>query len=112
MGCDYYICKKLQINFQNSLSLEIQLEREKGYFNFDEDEDDPDDEVKYNNYVKKLLNSNMKPIIIYEKNQFVNSKLENKYKLLIHEKLILYNNELEWKDILNIKKIEIKYERE
>jgi hypothetical protein len=80
MGCDYYICKHLKINFQNSDSLKIQLEEDKGYFNFYFDEDEPDYDLKYNNYVKEILTSNMKPIIIYEENQFVNSKLQIIYR--------------------------------
>lgn len=58
----------------------------------------------------------MKPIIIYEKNQFVNSILENKYKLLIHKELDIYNknheNNIELKDILDIAKIETRFERD
>ena len=116
MGCDYYICKYLKINFQSILSLLIELERDRGYFNFDLDEDDIDYDKKYEKYVKEQLRSNMKPIVIYDKNEFINSKLENKYKFLIEEELNMYNrsheNKIEWKDILDIVKIETRYERD
>jgi hypothetical protein len=118
MGCDYYIYKYLKIKFQNNLPLYIQLEKDIGYFNFNEDDDDDDDEYdkNYTKYVKDILTPNMKPIIIYEKNQFVNSKLEKKYKILIEEELKSYNksheNKIEWNDILDIKKIEIREERD
>jgi len=115
MGCDYYICKYLKIKFQSISPLFIQLEKDIGYFNFCVDEDDPDYDEKYEKYIKEILTPNMKPIIIYEKNQFVNSKLENKYKLFIYEELNMYNknheNKIEWKDILDIIKIETRYER-
>ena len=78
MGCDYYIYKYLKINFQSILSLFIELEKDRGYFDFYLDEDDIDYEEKYTNYVNELLTPNMQPIIIYEKNKFINSKLENK----------------------------------
>lgn len=116
MGCDYYICKYLKINFQSILSLFIELDRDKGYFYFDLDEDDPDYNKKYKKYVNEILTPNMKPIIIYENNQFINSNLENKYTFLIQEKLNRYNrsheNKIEWNDILDIKKIETRYERD
>lgn len=115
MGCDYYICKYLKINFQSILPLFIELERDQGYFSFDLDEDEPDYDEKYEKYIEEILTRNMKPIIIYEKNQFINTILENKYKLLVQEELNMYNknndNKIEWKDILNIKKIESRYER-
>ena len=47
MGCDYYICKELKINFQSRLSLFIELEKDRGYFDFDLDEDDPHYNKKY-----------------------------------------------------------------
>jgi len=116
MGCDYYICKYLKINFQSILPRFIQLERDQGYFNFDLDEDDADYDEKYEKYIEKILTPNMKPIIIYEKNQFIDTKLENKYKLFIDKELNMYNknhdNKIEWKDILNIKKIESRFERD
>jgi len=118
MGCDYYIYKYLKINFQGILPLFIKIEEEKGYFNFYLDEDDNNYEEKYEKYVKDILTSVMKPIIIYEKNEFINNKLENKYKLLIDKNINIYNsnqshdNNIEWKDILDIKKVEIRDERE
>lgn len=116
MGCDYYICKYLKINFQSIMPLFIELERDSGYFYFNLDEDEPDYDKKYKKYVKEMLTPSMKPIIIYEKNQFVNNKLENKYKLFVQEELNMYNrsheNKIEWKDILDIIKIETRYERD
>lgn len=118
MGCDYYIYKYLKIKFSSIyiLPLYIELEKERGYFNFHLDEDDDEYDKKYKKYVQETLTPNMLPIIIYEKNQFVNSKLENKYKLFIQEELNNYNrryeNKIEWNDILDIVKIEIREERD
>ena len=112
MGCDFYINKYLKINFQNAMPLSILLEQKKGYFYFEIDEDDPNYiEEEFKTYVTEELTPYMKPIIIYDKNQFVNSLLENKYKLLIHKELDIYNN-IEWKDILDITKIETRFERD
>ena len=72
--------------------------------------------IKYKKYVNEILTPKMKPIIIYENNQFINIKLENKYTFIIQEELNIYNrshdNKIEWKDILDIKKIETRYERD
>ena len=110
MGCDYYINTYLKINFQSISPFHIQLEQQNGYF--DLDEDDPN----YAKYITESLTPHMKPIIIYEKNQFVNSILENKYKLLIHNELDIYNkfheNIIELKDILDITKMETRFERD
>jgi hypothetical protein len=118
MGCDYYIYKYLKINFGCIFPIYIQLEKDRGYFDFnlDLDEDDPDYNKKYKKYVKETLTPNMKPIIIYEKNEFVNSNLENTYKLLVNEELNRYNRSqainIDWKDILHIKMIETREERD
>lgn len=110
---DYFISKNLKIKFKSILPMFIQLEKVRGYFNFYLEEDDPDYDEKYKKYVKERLIPDMKPIIIYEKNQFVNSNLENKYKLFIQEELNKRNrdNKIEWTDILDITKIETRYER-
>ncbi len=96
--------------------MNIQLEQKKGYFYFDLDEDDPNYEDEFKTYVHDQLTPNMKPIIIYEKNQFSNSILENKYKLLIHEEFDIYNksneNNIEWGEILDITKIETRFGRD
>ena len=115
MICDYYICKYLKIEFQSILPLFIELEKDRGYFNFYLDEDEPDYDKKHKKYLEETLTPRMKPIIVYEKNEFVNTKLENKYKLLVKEELDRFNisqvNKLEWSDILDIKKVEIRFTR-
>jgi len=117
MGCDYYIYKYLKIKFNNNnFPLFIQLEKDLGFFDFDLDEDDPDYDKKYKKYIKQMLTPNMKPIIIYEKNQFANSKLENKYKFFIQEELNRFNNsheeKIDWSNILDVNKIETREERD
>jgi predicted NUDIX family phosphoesterase len=117
MGCDYYIYKYLIIKLNNNnFPLFIELEKDRGYFNFELDEDDPDYDKKYKKYIKKILTPNMEPILIYEKNQFVNSKLENKYKFCIQEELNRFNKsheeKIDWANILDINKIETREERD
>ena len=116
MGCDYYICKVLEVNFHYSISpLRIELSRDYGYFDFDLDEDDPDYDEKYELYVQEILEPRMKPIFIYENGAFLSLNLESKYKSLIEYELNKYNNnrehKKEWKDITQIKKIETRWER-
>ena len=115
MGCDYYICKYLEIKFLYLDSTRIDLERDYGYYNFSLDEDDPDYDIKYKEYVEETLEPSMEPIIIYEDNEFKSNKLENKYKSLIEEELETYNKnreiKKEWKDIREIVKNETRYER-
>jgi hypothetical protein len=116
MGCDYYISKHVIINIKNNFPLYIELERDYGYFHFYKDEDDPNYDKEYKLYVNEILTPKMEPIIIYEKDKFLNSKLENKYIILIQEKLDYFNNchddKIDWKDIIDIKKIETRYERD
>ena len=60
----------------------------------------------------------MDPIIIYEHDQFTTKKLENKYRSHIEQELERYNRgggvvqRKEWKDIREIVKKEMRYERE
>lgn len=119
MGCDYLIEKFLQINFVNTLSdFTIVLEIDTGYYSFSLDEDDPTFDEKYKEYVEKTLEPGMEPIIIYEHDQFISKKLENKYQRLIETELASYNNSRslvqrkEWKDIRDIVKKETRYERD
>ena len=116
MGCDYYICKYLEIKFQYMDYTTIELEHDSGYYHFSLDEDDPDYDDKYEEYVKETLIPSMKPITIYEYNEFKSKKLEDKYKSLIEEELESYNKnheiKKEWKDIRKIIKKESRYERD
>ena len=119
MGCDYLIEKFLQINFANTMSdFTIILEIDKGYYSFSLDEDDPTYDEKYTEYVENILKSGMDPIIIYEHDQFTSKKLENKYRGHIEQELERYNNSRslvqrkEWKDIREIVKKEMRYERD
>ena len=119
MGCDYYICKFLEIKFVNTMfSLTIDLETDRGYYSFSLDEDDPTYDEKYTEYVEKTLKPGMEPILIYEYDQFASKKLEDKYRGLIEEELEIYNRgggvvqKKEWKDIREIVKKEIRYERD
>ena len=116
MGCEYYINKYLKMNFQSIETWYVQIEKNNGYFYFDLDEDDYEYDEKYKEYVKEILTPRMIPIIIYAQNQFVNSKLENKYKVLLEEELNMHNksneNKIDWKDIIDITKIEKRSERD
>jgi hypothetical protein len=116
MGCDYYICKYLEITFKNGNFTTIELERDSGYYHFSLDEDDPDYDTKYKEYVEETLEPSIKPITIYEHDEFKTKKLENKYKEIIEEELETYNKnrqiKKEWKDIIKIEKLERRYERD
>jgi len=117
MGCDYYICKFLEIDFHYSISpLIIELSSDRGYFYFNLDEDDPDYDEKYELYVQETLEPGMKPILIYDYDTFLSLNLESKYKRLIQDELNKYNNnredKKEWKDITQIKKRETRWERD
>jgi hypothetical protein len=113
MGCDYYITKELHIYYGNGKYdfISITLEEEKGYFYYpnhiDEDEDGYDEMI--NNYKKQELTPNMKPIIIYENGYFVKKLFKEKYEQLIENEI---NRNCKLKtDIINIIKIEDRYER-
>jgi len=117
MGCDYFIEKFLVITFVNTMSnFTIILEIDTGHYSFSLDEDHPIYDEKYAEYVEKTLEPGMEPIIIYEYDQFTSKKLENKYQMQIEEELKKYNKyspvQKEWKDIQEIVKREIRYEKE
>jgi len=112
MGCDYYIDKDLYIYDYNDIMFSyINLEHERGYYWFasllDVDEDGYDKELT--EYIKDVLEPNMKPILIYCNNTFNKLSFENKYKKIIEDDLNLHNKT--WNDINKIMKIEYRYER-
>lgn len=115
MGCDYYNVKALEILLkEEQYPLLIELERDYGYFgdfSLDEDSPDYDDKlVKWEEYKMERLKSVMLPIVVYEDGVFMNAKLEQKYRLLIEEELIM--NKRSWKEVVQIFKIEYRYERD
>lgn len=103
MGCDYYIVKALYIYYNNKY-LDIELSREKGYYYYDFDSDDEDYDTKINEYIRKHLTPNMKPIILYNDNNFIQESYKQKYKNMILDEIKKYN--IEWSEITQIKKIE------
>jgi len=108
MGCDYYINKSLYIyDFNNKLLSNINLEHSIGYYSYFKDEDEED--YDYNEYKKKILKLNMKPIVIYINNTFSKSFFEEKYKKIIDYELNIKNKK--WNDINKILKKEERYER-
>jgi len=117
MGCDYYVVKQLEIVFHNDVHpLFMEVDHDKHPYYFLLDEDDPDYHAKEAEYIKYMLTPNMKPIIIYQENHFLSKKLEDKYKHLIDQELVLYNkynehNNKEWKDIQIIIMAELRFER-
>jgi len=110
MGCDYYICKSLEIHYFNSKYPSIiELKREKGYFIETYDEDQEDYETVMNENRKNCMIPRMKPILIYTNNTFLNPTFEKKYKTIIEEHIVKYFQK--WKNIKEIKKIEERYLR-
>ena len=116
MGCDYYIDKDLQIYYYNDNDNDIifsyiNLQRERGYYCFmsvlDEDEDGYDTELAQ--YKEQILESSMKPIVIYSNNSFNKVSFENKYKKIIEPELKIFNKT--WNDVKKIIKIENRFER-
>lgn len=110
MGCDYYIIKSLVIRFEDDTTSYVELERERGYYGWDYDEDEPDYQEKVAAYKERLLTPRMEPIVIYENNGFANSILETKYKLSVEDEL--KEQDKTWCSIVDIVKMEQRYERE
>jgi len=119
MGCDYYICKYLEISFENDENtLYIDVECDKGYYNFLLDKDVLDYDTKYSEYIKEKLKPVMKDIVIYENGQFISKNIEARYQYLIDLELKKYHSnsssihQKDWKNIINIVKKETRYERD
>lgn len=108
MGCDYYIVKALYIYYRDTY-LDVELSREKGYFYCNYDSDDEDYDKKVNAHIKECLKAEMKPIILYNDNNFIQESYKQKYKNMILDEIKKYN--IEWSEITQIKKIEYRYER-
>jgi hypothetical protein len=111
MGCDYYIEKYLYIYYKDKSTDYIKLSTDRGYFYLpdDLDEDDPDFEIKYNELIRLQLKPRMKPLIIYQDNEFITNFLENKYRPIVEQNM---KNGKYWIDIEKIIKKESRYERD
>jgi hypothetical protein len=111
MGCDYYISIILRIYYDDSDYFNIELRRLGGYYSDDIgiDEDDNEYEEKLSEYFKDILTPKMKPIIIYENNNFNKSSSEIKYKKLVEDKIKECNKK--WSEITKIIKMETRFER-
>lgn len=103
MGCDYFILKLLHIYYNNSEYLEIELDRQRGYY------DDDEDEENINKYIEHTLTPKTEDIVIYSNNNFNKPSLEEKYKILVENKIRKYRKK--WCEITKIIKVEERYER-
>jgi len=110
MGCDYYIAKVLYIYYNNIDYLPIELYRDSCDYYYDFDIEDIDYEKKINEYKNNILISQFQPIILYDNCSFKKKTYENKYKLLIENEITRYH--IKWNDIIQIIKIEERYERD
>jgi hypothetical protein len=108
MGCDYYILKVLHIYYNETDYLDIELNREKGYYySYDSDEENYEDKVS--DYINDILTPKMKPIMLYENNNFIQPSFETKYKTIIDNEI--NKNNMRWSHIHKIVKVEERYER-
>lgn len=110
MGCDYYIMKVLHIYYDYNKFFSIELERIRQYYidlKIDSDEDDY--EEKINEYYKSTLTPEMKPILIYENNNFIKLSFDTKYRHIIEDEL--YERGKQWNEIIKIIKVEERSKR-
>jgi hypothetical protein len=103
---DYFINTYLDIYYnKNSNYLynknSILLESKRAYYNYP-----IDDKMSLNNYYKKCLEPSIKPIIIYQNNNFTEPLFETNYKKIIDETI-----KNEYNNIIKIVKNERRYER-
>jgi chromosomal replication initiation ATPase DnaA len=103
MGCDYFILKLLHIYYSNSEYLEIELDRQRGYY------DDDEHEENINKYIEYTLTPKTEDIVIYNNNNFNKPSLEEKYKIIIENKIRKYRKK--WCEIKKIIKVEERHER-
>jgi len=116
MGCDYYIIRFLHIYYNDNDNdndndyLEFEVDREKGYYYYDDyDEDDENYDEMVNEYKKNILTVKMKPIIIYNNNNFNKLSSEHKYKNVVEYEMNAIDKK--WCDVTKIIKIEKRFER-
>jgi hypothetical protein len=98
MGCDFYIYVYLEIQHTNGISY-CELPTIRGYYCDLEcgvyDSDDDEIDYYYNSIEYKTLYENMKkicltprkPVVIYDNNSFISSKLDMKYLPIIQNKI-------------------------
>ena len=110
MSCDFYIEKNLNIYYHNNdIFSSINLEKTKGYFwSYGGDEDEYDYQYQIEELKKEQLKPLINPIIIYNKNKFIISSFEEKYKTMIENHIKEFNKN--WSDIKLIVKKEERYQ--
>jgi hypothetical protein len=98
MGCDFYIHIYLEIEHINGISY-YQLPTIRGYYCDLEcgicDSDDDENDYYYNSPEYKTLYENMKkicltprkPVVIYNNNEFITTKFQEKYLPIIQDKI-------------------------
>jgi hypothetical protein len=122
MGADYYIFQYLQIYHTNGIAY-IELFGKRGYFcdcldrGYDSDTNSPEDYNAYKESVNNLyLTPSINPILIYNGNNYLNQRFEDKYDHLVNNKIL--DQPKYWKDtgrileykeeIISIYKIEVR----
>ena len=110
MGCDYYIVKVLHIYYNEIDYLDFELNRERGYYYYQFDKDEENYEDKVSEYINDILTPKIKPIMLYENNNFIQLSFETKYKTIVDNEI--NKNNMRWDHIHKIVKVEKRYERE
>jgi hypothetical protein len=110
MMCDYYILKVLHIYYNKTDYLDFELNKERCYYYYSYDSDEENYKEKVSEYINDILTPKMKPIMLYENNNFIQLSFETKYKMIIDNEINTHN--MRWSHIHKIVKVEERYERE
>lgn len=106
MWCDFFIDIFLKIQYKNNTFSLIHISKKNGYFCdfylFIDNDNEIDFLDKLYNHNKLLVLETKNPTLIYEKNNFINSKYRNIYKNII------INHISNFEDIYNIYELEIR----
>ena len=100
----------LHIYYNEIDYLDFELNREKCYYYYQFDEDEEHYEDKISEYINNILKPKMKPIMLYDNNNFIQPSFETKYKTIIDNEI--NKNNMRWDNICKIIKLEERYERE
>lgn len=119
MWCDYYIEKRLYINYNDNSSYCINLHRERAYycdtdfynvFNMDTNIENSN-LTEWEKIKKYHLTPKSNPIVIYTNHTFTDTDVSNQYKGILEFEMTNIHYKT-WNDIKDILVLEKRYERD
>ena len=87
MGCDYYVIKILEIEYEENgikRTEEIEVDIDRRYFlDYYDEDSDAESDINYEEKYQHYLTVNYVPLILFENGKWKSDRIKEKYEMMI-----------------------------